>query len=253
MTTIAPPNTVPTNTVLTNTVAANTVAALKWPALTKSLDDQGYAVTPPLLSTADCAELTAMYDRPEAWQSRTIQDSYRLGPGEYQLFRPPLLDTIATLRDDCYEHLAPIANEWQRKLNQQNRFPDTLTDYIDTCHASGQTNPTVLIRKHSAQHFTCLHQDDHGEHMFPLQLMVMLSKANKDYTGGEFILMEQLPRAQSRGRAVVLKQGQAVIWPTSQRPGTGNRGHYRIGVRHGTSTVHTGTRHTLEINFHDAN
>jgi hypothetical protein len=236
MTTIAPPN---------------TVAALKWPALAKSLDEQGYAVTPALLSPADCAELTAMYDQPAPWHTRITQDTYRLGPGEYQQFTAPLPATIAALRHDCYEHLSPIANAWQQKLNQLTTFPATQDDYLHTCHRSGQRNPAVLIRKHQAQHFTCLHQDDHGVQMFPLQMMVMLSKANKDYTGGEFLLMEQLPRAQSRGRAVVLKQGHAVIWPTSQRPGTGNRGHYRIGVRHGTSTVHTGTRHTLEINFHD--
>jgi hypothetical protein len=237
---------------MTTIAAPSPVATLKWPTLAKSLDEQGYAVTPPLLSPADCAELIAMYEQPEPWRSRVVQDTYRLGPGEYQQFTTPLPAIIGALRNDCYEHLAPIANAWQQKLNQLSSFPATLRDFLDTCHSSGQTNPTVLIRQHRAQNFTCLHQDDHGEHMFPLQLMVLLSKASKDYTGGEFLLVEQLPRAQSRGRAVTLKQGQAVIWPTSQRPGTGNRGHYKIAVRHGTSTVHTGTRHTLEINFHDA-
>jgi hypothetical protein len=237
---------------MTTIASPRTVATLNWPALTTSLDEQGYAVTPALLSPADCTELITMYDQPKPWQSRVKQDPYRLGPGEYQQFTNPSPATIASLRTEFYDQLAPIANAWQQNLKQQTRFPPSLADYLKTCHKSGQTKPTALIRRHEAKDFTCLHQDDHGEHMFPLQLMVMLSRANKDYTGGEFLLVEQLPRAQSRGRAVVLKQGQAVIWPTTQRPGKGNRGHYRIGVRHGTSTVHTGQRHALELNFHDA-
>jgi hypothetical protein len=230
----------------------STVTGVNWSTVATSLDDQGYAVTPPLLSPADCAELIALYDDPGPWHSRVEQDRYRLGPGEYKQFTSPLPDSIAALRAECYEALAPIANAWQPKLSQLTTFPAHLSDFLETCHDSGQTNPTSLIQRHRAQDFNCLHQDFHGEHMFPLQLMVMLSRAGKDYTGGEFLLVEHLPRAQSRGRAVTLKLGQAIVWPTSYRPGTGNRGHYRIGVRHGISTVHTGTRYALELNFHEA-
>lgn len=231
--------------------APNTVAAWNWSALSTSLDNVGYAITPPALSPADCAELISLYDRPEPWRSRIEPDRYRLGPGEYQYFDDPLPDTVAMLRRECYERLAPLANSWQDKLGITGAFPAHIDEFLATCHDFGQTNPTPLVMRHRAQEYNCLHQDSHDGPVFPLQLMVMLSRPNKDYTGGEFLLVENLPRAQCRGRAVVLKQGQAVIWPTGSRPGTGNRGYYRIGVRYGISTVHTGTRYALGVNFHD--
>lgn len=229
----------------------NTLAGWNWRSIATSLDTVGYAVTPPILSTADCVELIELYDRHGPWRSRVEQDRYRLGPGEYQHFADPLPETVTTLRRDCYEHLAPIANTWHERLGLPATFPDRLPDFLATCHEAGQTNSTPLLTRHRAQEFHCLHQDEHEGTAFPLQLMVLLSKSRKDYTGGEFLLVENSPRAQSRGRVVPVKQGQGVIWPTSYRPGTGNRGHYRIEVRHGVSTVHTGVRHALGVMFHD--
>lgn len=233
------------------TTSPDSVAGWNWLAMTTSLDNVGYAVTPTILSAADCAELISMYDRPELWRNHVEVDRYRLGPSEYQHFDRPLPGIIDSLRTDCYPHLAQIANAWQEKLSLPPVYPDHLDDWLTTCHSAGQTRPTALVSRHQVDGFTCLHQEDEPGYRFPLRLMVLLSKPNKDHTGGEFILVEHLPRAQSRARVVPLKQGQAVIWPTTSRPGTGNRGHYRIGVRHGISTIHTGTRHALSIMFHD--
>jgi hypothetical protein len=177
---------------------------------------------------------------------------YRFGSGQYKYFNHPLPDQVTALREASYPHLAPIANTWQEQLRQPQRFPDNLADYLATCHEAGQTKPTPLVLRYGPGDYNCLHQDIYGDHAFPLQLMVMLAKVDKDYTGGEFVLVENLPRAQSRARVITLKQGQAVIWPTRHRPGLGTRGHYRITVRHGVSTIHTGQRDTLGIIFHDA-
>jgi hypothetical protein len=223
-----------------------------WTALAASLDEHGHAVTPPIFSAADCAELVALYDEPQPWRSAVEIDRYRLGPGEYQYFDDPLPDSVARLRQGCYPPLAEIANTWQEHFHLPERFPKRLQDFLALCHDAGQTRPTPLMLRHRPGDYHSLHQDTHGDHVFPLQLMVALSRSGKDHTGGEFLLVENLPRAKTRGRAITLKQGQAVIWPTRHRPGKGNRGHYRIGVRHGVSTVHTGTRHALGVVFHDA-
>jgi hypothetical protein len=228
-----------------------TVAGWHWPAISTSLDEVGYAVTPTVLSPADCADLIGQYDQPELWRARVEPDRYRLGPSEYRQFDNPLPDTVAALRTDCYAHLAPIANAWQEKLGLPAIFPDHHDDFLGTCHSAGHTRPTPLISRHRAHDYTSLHQDDQSGYRFPLQLMVLLSQPAKDYMGGEFVVVENLPRAQSRARVVPLKQGQAVLWPTSSRPGAGKRGHYQISVRYGISTVHTGTRHALGITFHD--
>jgi hypothetical protein len=231
--------------------ATTTVTGWNWLAISTSLDEVGHAVTPTVLSAADCADLIAQYERPDPWRTRVEPDRYRLGPSEYQRFDRPLPDTVETLRAYCYAKLAPIANAWHKKLGLPATFPDDHHDFLTTCHSAGQTRPTPLICLHRAHGYTCLHQDDQSGYRFPLQLAVLLSKPTKDYTGGEFVLVENLPRAQARARVVPVKQGQAVIWPSSSRPGTGNRGHYRINVRYGVSTVHTGTRHVLGITFHD--
>jgi uncharacterized protein len=159
---------------------------------------------------------------------------------------------VSELRETFYPRLAPLANDWYSKLGLPERFPETLADFLDQCHTAGQTRPTPLVLRYQPGDYNCLHQDIYGAHAFPLQLMVMLSRPDQDYTGGEFLLVENLPRAQSRGTAITLRQGQAVIWPNRYRPGTGTRGFYRIGVRHGVSVVRGGHRHTLGVIFHDA-
>jgi hypothetical protein len=203
------------------------------------------------LDDGECRGLIELYDgQPGAWRKKIDMARYRFGRGEYQYFANPLPDVVQKLREAFYPSLAPLANEWNERLGLPERFPETLDEFLDQCHAAGQTKPTPLVLRYHAGDYNCLHQDIYGAHAFPLQLMVMLT--NDDYTGGEFLLVENLPRAQSRGTAIALKQGQAVIWPTRYRPGQGTRGFYRIGVRHGVSTVRSGQRHTLGVIFHDA-
>jgi hypothetical protein len=238
----------PTTTPTTTTTA---VSGWDWPALTTSLHDHGHAVTPPVLSPAECADLIDQYDDPTRWRSTVDMSSYRFGSGQYKYFNNPLPDTVARLRTECYAQLAPTANTWHEQLRLPQHFPAHLDEFLATCHNAGQTNPTPLILRSQTGDHNSLHQDIHGEHTFPLQLMIMLSNPEKDYTGGEFILVENLPRAQTRARVLTPHQGQAVIWPTRHRPGTGNRGHYRITVRHGVSPIRTGQRQTLSIIFHD--
>lgn len=229
-----------------------TVAGWDWPALATSLDELGYAITPSMFSAADCAELITLYDRPEPWRSKVELDGYRLGSGEYQYFDDPPPEPVTQLREASYPPLAEIANTWQEQLRLPQRFPGQLKEFLAACHDSGQTRPTPSILRFHAGDHNSLHQDIHGDHTFPLQLTVALSRPGKDYTGGELVLVENLPRAQTRSRVITLKQGQGVIWPTRRRPGRGLRGHYQIRVRNGVSTVHTGIRHALGIVFHDA-
>lgn len=234
-----------------NNTAPAPVADWNWPTLTASLDHHGYAVTPTILSTADCTELAALYEHPDPWRSRIAPDRYRMGPGEYRQFANPLPDTLTTLRKECYARLAPIANTWNEQLRMSTRYPAHLKQLTETCHLTGHPNPASLIQRHRTDEFHSLHQEEPTPHAFPLQLTILLSKPNKDFSGGEILLMETLPRAQSRGHAITLKQGQGVLWPGRYRPGTGNRGHYPISICNGINTVHTGTRYALELIFHD--
>jgi hypothetical protein len=228
------------------------VAGWDWPALAKALDEHGYAVTPPVLSPAECRRLVALYDQPDHWRSHLDMARHRFGSGEYQYFAAPLPDEVGQLREAFYPRLVEVANTWSEQLGLAARFPSGLTAFLDRCHAAGQTKPTPLVLRYHAGDYNCLHQDIYGEHAFPLQVAVALSRRDEDYTGGEFLLVDNIPRAQSRGTAVTTEQGEAVIWATQYRPGTGTRGHYRIQVRHGVSTLRSGTRHTLGVIFHDA-
>ena len=231
---------------------AETVGRWDWSELHGTLARQGYAVTPRALSATECAELVALYDEPDRWRARIDMARHRFGSGEYKYFAHPLPDVVAGLRSAFYPRLAPVANAWQEQLGLSERFPDELDAFLDRCHAAGQSRSTPLVLRYGAGDYNCLHQDIYGEHAFPLQVVFALSRLGEDYTGGEFLLVENLPRQQSRGTAITLEQGQAVIWPTRHRPGAGSRGFYRIGVRHGVSVVRTGHRHTLGVIFHDA-
>lgn len=235
-----------------NNTAPALVADWNWTEIAASLDERGYAVTPQILSTADCTELIALYDQPEPWRVRVEPDRYRLGPGEYQCFDSALPETVALLREECYEQLAPIANGWHEKLGMPARFPGHLKEFMDSCHLAGQTDLTPLVQRHRVGEFHSLHQESAYVHTFPLQLTVLLSRPGREFGGGELMLVENLPRAQSRGCVVGLKQGQGVIWPGRYRAGTGRRGHYLISVRNGVSMVLSGTRYALEIMFHDS-
>ena len=232
--------------------AAGRIAAVDWRQMAASLDDRGYATTAALLTSELCRGLAALYDREEAFRSRVVMQRHGFGRGEYKYLRYPLPTVVEALRQAIYPHLAPIANRWGERLREIGRFPPALGAYLEECHQAGQERPTPLILKYEAGDYNCLHQDLYGPLVFPLQLTVLLSAPGEDFSGGEFLLVEQRPRAQSRGEVVPLKQGEAVIFPVHHRPVDGTRGAYRVTMRHGVSRLHCGHRFTLGIIFHDA-
>jgi hypothetical protein len=232
--------------------AADPVAAIDWQQIGASLDERGYATTSALLSAEECRGLAALYTRDDAFRSRVVMQRHAFGRGEYKYLRYPLPGTVEVLRQAIYPHLAPIANRWHESLHEEGRFPASLGAYLAQCHKAGQEKPTPLLLKYETGDYNCLHQDLYGALVFPLQLTVLLSAPEDDFTGGEFLLVEQRPRAQSRGEVVPLRQGEAVIFPVHHRPVEGTRGPYRVTMRHGVSRLRSGRRYTLGIIFHDA-
>jgi uncharacterized protein len=232
--------------------AADRIAAVDWQQAAASLDECGYATTAALLTTVECRGLSALYERDEAFRSRVVMQRHGFGRGEYKYLRYPLPGTVEALRQTIYPRLAPIANLWRERLHETGRFPATLGAFLEECHKSGQERPTPLLLKYETGDYNCLHQDLYGPLVFPLQLTILLSAAGDDFSGGEFLLVEQRPRAQSRGEVVPLRQGEAVIFPVHHRPIEGTRGSYRVTMRHGVSRLRSGRRFTLGIIFHDA-
>jgi uncharacterized protein len=231
---------------------ADRLRALDWPAIEIALDSQGCATTGPLLPADECAALAALYPLDAQFRSRVIMARHGFGRGEYKYFAYPLPEPVAALRDALYPPLAAIANRWNAALGIATRYPAAHADYLACCHAGGQTRPTPLLLQYGEGDYNCLHQDLYGEHVFPLQATVLLSRPGEDFTGGEFVLTEQRPRMQSRAEVVPLAQGEAVIFPVHHRPVKGTRGVYRVNMRHGVSRLRDGRRHTLGIIFHDA-
>ena len=234
-----------------NDVSAR-VARLDWTRIAHELDADGLAVTPPLLSAAECRAMAALWDRPATFRRHIDMAQHRFGSGEYRYFAEPLPPIVASLRHEAYAGLAPLANRWAAALGSHERFPDRLPEFIARCAAAGQRRPTPLLLRYTAGGYNCLHQDVYGAVAFPLQLTILLSRPDVDFAGGEILLVEQRPRAQSRGQAVALARGQAVIFPNRHRPAVGLRGTYRVTVRHGVSDVRSGERRTLGVIFHDA-
>jgi hypothetical protein len=232
--------------------AVDHVAGVDWRQVAASLDERGYATTAALLTTEECRGLAALYNRDEVFRSRVVMQRHAFGRGEYKYLRYPLPSLVEALRRSIYPYLARIANRWCNRLCEDERFPPALGTYLAKCHQAGQERPTPLILKYEAGDYNCLHQDLYGPLVFPLQLTVLLSAAGDDFTGGEFLLVEQRPRAQSRGEVVPLRQGEAVIFPVHHRPVEGTRGAYRVTMRHGVSRLRSGRRYTLGIIFHDA-
>ena len=228
------------------------LAALDWGAMARLLDERGYATIAALLAPARCAELAAMYDERERFRSRVVMERVRFGVGEYKYFAPPLPPLVGALRAALYPHLAPIANRWGRAMGRDEVYPADLEPFLEICRRAGQTKPTPLLLRYEADGYNCLHQDLYGEVAFPIQLTCQLSRGGIDFSGGEFLLVENRPRAQSRGEAVTLEQGDAIMFATSERPIASSRGHYRVTMRHGVSRVRHGRRLTLGIIFHDA-
>ena len=223
-----------------------------WTAVETSLDEGGFARLDPLLDQESCETLAAMYDDDSRFRSRIEMARFRFGQGEYKYFGAPLPAVVQQLRSGLYERLAPIANRWGAALGRPQTFPGALDEFLARCRRAGQRRPTPLLLSYGIGGYNCLHQDVYGELVFPLQVVVGLRRPGSDYTGGEFLLVEQRPRAQSRGHAVTIPQGAAIVFATRERPAAGARGSYRVVMRHGVSTVTSGSRMTLGIIFHDA-
>lgn len=231
---------------------AQRVAAFDWAQLQRELDARGCAVARALLSPQECIAIAASYPQRESFRSRVVMARHGFGRGEYKYFAYPLPEVVASLRASIYPHLAPIANRWSEAMRLEARYPDDHAAFLARCHQAGQTRPTPLLLRYGEGDYNCLHQDLYGDHVFPLQLTVLLSRPAVDFTGGEFALTEQRPRMQSRVEVVPLEQGDAVIFAVRQRPVQGTRGSYRVNLRHGVSTVRSGERFTLGVIFHDA-
>jgi hypothetical protein len=223
-----------------------------WARIACELDEQGWAILPGLMADAGCDATAKLYDRDDRFRSRVVMARHGFGKGEYRYFAYPLPQAVESLRSALYPHLAGIANGWQERLGQQTRFPHDHACYLDHCHASGQTRPTPLLLRYGPVDFNCLHQDLYGVEVFPLQVAVLLSQPDEDFTGGEFVLTEQRPRQQSRVMVVPLKKGDGVVFAVNNRPVKGTRGDYQVKMRHGVSRLLTGRRHVLGIIFHDA-
>jgi hypothetical protein len=229
------------------------IDALDWKGAAESLSERGYAVTSPILSAAECAALVALYGDESRFRSQVVMERYRFGVGDYKYFANPLPEIVTKLRTSAYAHLAEVANDWAEALGKDPaRYPRDHAAFLNICHKAGQTKPTPLLLHYEAGGYNCLHQDLYGEISFPLQMVFLLGQQGRDWEGGEFILVEQQPRAQSRPQVVLADCGQAILFTTRYRPVKGSRGYYRGNLRHGVSRVHRGTRYTLGIIFHDA-
>jgi len=248
-----------TNAIVTDAKGPSTVAAARirlaridWTKVGVDLDSHGAATLPGLLEGAECGMLSALYPQQQPFRRRVVMSRHGFGRGEYKYFRYPLPQTVTTLRTALYPRLAPIANSWNEHMGLAVRYPDRHAAFIRRCHAAGQTRATPLLLRYRSDDYNCLHQDLYGEHVFPLQVTILLSRPEQDFTGGEFVLTEQRPRMQSRAEVVPLAQGDAVIFAVHRRPVRGTRGIYRVNLRHGVSRVRRGERFTLGIIFHDA-
>jgi len=228
------------------------VDAADWNQIAEDLNADGNAIVKRLLSPDECDRVRALYEQQDIFRSHVVMERHSFGRGEYRYFRYPLPDLVAELRTSIYPHLAPVANRWNESMGLDVRYPAQHAAYVDRCHAAGQVKPTPLILKYGAGDYNCLHQDLYGAHVFPLQVAILLSEPNRDFTGGEFVLTEQRPRMQSRPIVVPLQKGDGVVFAVSHRPVHGKRGWYRVNLRHGVSRLHSGARYTLGIIFHDA-
>jgi len=228
------------------------LAAIDWPSAAEDLDGQGWTVVPHLLAGDACDAVTGLYDSDAAFRSRVVMARHGFGRGEYKYFAYPLPPLVDDLRAKLYPHLASLANRWHERMGIEARFPADHAAFIARCHAAGQARPTPLLLRYGKDDYNCLHQDLYGAHVFPLQIAILLSEPDEDFTGGEFVMTEQRPRMQSRAMVVPLRKGDAVIFAVNSRPAQGTRGSYRVTLRHGVSKLRSGHRHTLGIIFHDA-
>lgn len=228
------------------------IDALDWARIGSDLDARGFATTGKLLDADACAALAGLYPRSDTFRSHIVMARHGFGRGEYKYFSYPLPDVIGSLRKAVYPQLVPIANRWAELMNQAQRFPESLEEMLARCHRAGQLRPTPLLLKYKAGDYNCLHKDLYGEHVFPLQLVICLNEPGEDFEGGEFVVVEQRPRMQSKAEIVPLRRGEGAIFAVSHRPHKGSKGYYRVNLKHGVSCVRSGNRHTCGIIFHDA-
>ena len=228
------------------------VEAVDWASASMHLDGYGWAMLRKLLTADECQTIARLYEDDRRFRSHVVMARHGFGRGEYKYFTYPLPDIVADLRRAIYPNLVPIANRWNASMGIDVRYPDAHADFIARCHKAGQTRPTPLLLQYAAGDYNALHQDLYGEHVFPLQLTILLSEPEQDFTGGEFVLTEQRPRMQSRAEVVPLRRGDAVVFAVHHRPVHGTRGTYRVNLRHGVSRLRSGHRHTVGVIFHDA-
>jgi len=228
------------------------VEAVDWASASMHLDGYGWAMLRKLLTADECQTIARLYEDDRRFRSHVVMARHGFGRGEYKYFTYPLPDIVADLRRAIYPNLVPIANRWNASMGIDVRYPDAHADFIARCHKAGQTRPTPLLLQYAAGDYNALHQDLYGEHVFPLQLTILLSEPERDFTGGEFVLTEQRPRMQSRAEVVPLRRGDAVVFAVHHRPVHGTRGTYRVTLRHGVSRLRSGHRHTVGVIFHDA-
>jgi uncharacterized protein len=229
-----------------------TLTGIDWQAITDDMNEKGYAIIPKLLSGEQCKELLENYDNPAMYRKKIVMERYRFGLGEYKYFNYPLPTLIQTIRENIYPQLAPIANNWMNVLNIDKQFPGTFRELQTLCHNNKQVQPTVLILKYGKGGHNTLHQDLYGDIFFPIQTVLFLNEPDKDYSGGEFVLTQQTPRAQSKAIVLKPRKGDMLLFTTNFRPVKGSKGYYRVNMKHGVSELHDGERHTLGIIFHDA-
>jgi uncharacterized protein len=223
-----------------------------WDTAINTLSEQGFVLVKDLLSSAECSALIAGYNNEKSFRKTVNMERYRFGLGEYKYYDYPLPALIAEIRERVYSIIVPVANRWMQLLNIDKTFPDSHKKLKALCHDAGQTKPTPLILRYGTGGFNTLHQDLYGNIYFPMQAVLFLNQPGKDYTGGEFVLTEQLPRAQSKANVIIAERGDMLIFTTNFRPVKGSKGYYRVNMKHGVSPVHNGSRHTLGIIFHDA-
>lgn len=228
------------------------LSAVNWQVVTEDMNEKGYSILPGVLSSRQCEELIDDYDNANAYRKTVVMERYRFGLGEYKYFNYPLPGLIQMIRETVYPQLAPIANSWMKVLNIDKEFPVTFSELQTLCHNNNQTKPTVLILKYGKGGHNTLHQDLYGEIFFPIQVVLFLNEPGDDYTGGEFVLTQQTPRAQSKAIVLKPRKGDMLLFTTNFRPVKGSKGYYRVNMKHGVSEVQEGERHTLGIIFHDA-
>lgn len=223
-----------------------------WEQVSADLDAEGNAVIKRIMSTDECDEIRGLYHEEKIFRSQVVMERHGFGRGEYRYFSYPLPDLITAMRTSVYPHLVPIANRWNKAMGIDVRYPTAHAEYIQRCHQAGQSKPTPLLLKYGTGDYNCLHQDLYGEHIFPLQIAVLLSEPDRDFSGGEFVMTEQRPRMQSRPIVVPLRKGDGVVFAVHHRPVQGKKSVYRVNLRHGVSRLRSGSRQTLGIIFHDA-